>query len=132
MVTLLRKLSELITFFHRYLVQMFDSLGFQFTDKELHFIVIGIIGFLIFIISTKLFKWLAKYSIQLVSLVFTVTVLVVIVFAIEIQQKVSGSGNMEFLDVVYGLWGFVLIFGIYLIGWTLYYFIRKWIQQSKH
>ena len=95
-------------------------------------IVIGIIGFLIFIISTKLFKWLAKYSIQLVSLVFTVTVLVVIVFAIEIQQKVSGSGNMEFLDVVYGLWGFVFIFGIYLIGWTLYYFIRKWIQQSKH
>lgn len=132
MVTLLRKLSELITFFHYYLVQMFDSLGFQFTDKELHFIVIGIIGFLIFIISTKLFKWLAKYSIQLVSLVFTVTVLVVIVFAIEIQQKVSGSGNMEFLDVVYGLWGFVFIFGIYLIGWTLYYFIRKWIQQSKH
>ena len=132
MVTLLRKLSELITFFHLYLVQMFDSLGFQFTDKELHFIVIGIIGFLIFIISTKLFKWLAKYSIQLVSLVFTVTVLVVIVFAIEIQQKVSGSGNMEFLDVVYGLWGFVFIFGIYLIGWTLYYFIGKWIQQSKH
>lgn len=104
---------------------MFQALGFQFSDKQLHFIIIGIAGFIIFILSTLLFKWLAKYSIQFVSLIFTLTVLVVVVFAIEIQQKISGSGNMEFADVVYGLWGFLAIFAIYLVGYGIYKLIKK-------
>ncbi|NLC41695.1 MAG: hypothetical protein GX775_02430 [Erysipelothrix sp.] len=121
----LRELSELITFIHRFLTKMFQALGFQFSDKQLHFIIIGIAGFIIFILSTLLFKWLAKYSIQFVSLIFTLTVLVVVVFAIEIQQKISGSGNMEFADVVYGLWGFLAIFAIYLVGYGIYKLIKK-------
>ena len=71
------------------------------------------------------FKMLSKWSITAISFIYTFTVIVVIVFAIEIQQKITGRGNMEFLDAVIGLWGFLLFFGIYLTIRLLVFGVKR-------
>lgn len=115
MRTLLKILSELTNLFHWLFEYVFSMLGISLTDKDLHFIVIGIMGIFIFIFTNVLFKFLAKYSIELISFVFTFTVLIVITFAIEIQQYVTGSGNMEFDDIIFGLFGFLSFIFIYVL-----------------
>ena len=53
-----------------------------------------------FVVVQFLFRFLSKWSITVISFIYTLTVLLVIVFAIEIQQKITGRGNMEFADAV--------------------------------
>ena len=36
------------------------------------------------------------------------TLIIVITFAIEIGQKVTNTGNMEFADIVFGVVGFIV------------------------
>ena len=38
------------------------------------------------------------------------TLIIVITFAIEIGQKVTNTGNMEFADIVFGVVGFIVMF----------------------
>ncbi|AOL97182.1 uncharacterized protein BS16045_01464 [Bacillus subtilis] len=58
------------------------------------------------------------------SFIYTVTVIIVIVFAIEIQQKVTGRGNMEFLDATEGIKGFLVFFMFFLLLKMLLRFIK--------
>ncbi|MGA9287725.1 MAG: hypothetical protein WBV93_05175 [Anaerobacillus sp.] len=96
------------------LIDIMSGLGFTVTDKELHFWVIGLMGMGGFVVVQFLFRILSKWSITAISFIYTMTVLLVIVFAIEIQQKITGRGNMEFADAVIGLQGFLVLFLIYL------------------
>ncbi len=38
------------------------------------------------------------------------TLIVVITFAIEIGQKITNTGNMEFADILFGITGFVIMY----------------------
>lgn len=107
-------LALLVNNVHDYLILIFKDLGFHLSDKDLHFWVIGIIGILIFFITDVLFRLISKISISAVSFVYTFTVLLVLVFAVEIQQKITGRGNMEFEDAAVGLKGFLAFFAVYL------------------
>lgn len=89
----------------------------------------AIIGIIIFAITQLVFKKLAQYSITAISFIYTFTIMIVIVFAIEIQQKLTNRGNMEFADIAYGLYGFLYAFAIYL-GIKLIYILAK-IQLTK-
>ncbi|MBF0705606.1 hypothetical protein IQ283_03225 [Alkalihalobacillus hwajinpoensis] len=100
---------------HDIVITLMYSLGFSVTDKELHFWVIGLLGMAGFIVVQFLFRILANWSITAISFIYTVTVLLVVVFAIEIQQKITGRGNMEFADAVVGLQGFIVLFIIYVV-----------------
>lgn len=51
--------------------------------------------------------------------------MVVFVFAIEIEQKITKRGNMEFKDITAGLWGFLEFFGVYLAIKLVIYLIKK-------
>ncbi len=99
---------------HDIVIGVMSGLGFSITDKELHFWVIGLMGMGGFVVVQFLFRLLSKWSITAISFIYTITVLLVIVFAIEIQQKITGRGNMEFADAVVGLQGFVVLFLVYL------------------
>ena len=99
---------------HDVLIDIMYGLGFTVTDKELHFWVIGLMGMGGFVVVQFLFRILSKWSITVISFIYTLTVLLVIVFAIEIQQKITGRGNMEFADAVIGLQGFLVLFLVYL------------------
>ena len=115
---------------HDFLINFSSVFGLDLNDKQLHFIVIAIIGMFIYIIVNKLFKVLAKYSISILSFIYTFTVLVVIVLGIEVEQKLTKRGNMEFADIVAGLWGFIVVFTIYIVIYNLIRFTIKSIKKS--
>lgn len=80
------------------------------------------------------FKRLAKFSITAVSFIYVFTVMVVITFAIEIGQKVSGTGNMDFGDIVSGMWGFIALFGVYALvraGAALFRLLARRIRAGR-
>ena len=106
-------------------------MGLNLNDKQLHFVVIGIIGILIFVFVHKLFKYLVQYSLTAISFIYTFTVLVVLVFAIEIGQKVTGRGNMEFQDIVEGLWGFLVAFAIYMAVGLCVYWVKRLSRRLR-
>lgn len=117
---------------HDLIIQISSHMGFNFTDKQLHFIVIAIIGMFIYLITNLIFKALAKYSISILSFIYTFTMLIVIVFAIEIEQKITHRGNMEFKDIVAGLWGFLVVFLVYLFIIGLIYLVKKAFKKYKN
>lgn len=116
---------EIVNQLHDILEDFFGGLGYQLTDKDLHFWIFGVLGILFFIFVHLIFKWLSTLSLTAISFLYTFTVLLVIVFAIEIQQKITGRGNMEFADAIMGLWGFLIFFAIYLgIKLVVYLFLQ--------
>lgn len=42
--------------------------------------------------------------------IYVFTLIVVITFAIEIGQKITNTGNMEFADILFGITGFVVMY----------------------
>ncbi len=115
MKALLYWIIDVISHVHEDILHLNDAMEASFTDKELHFLVIGVLGMLIFFAVHAVFKRLSKLSVTAVSFIYVFTVMVVITFAIEIGQKVSGTGNMDFGDIVSGMWGFVAMFGAYAL-----------------
>ncbi len=123
-------LAEIVNNIHDLLVDMF---GLHMSDKELHFWVIGIIGMVTFFVVYFFFKIIEKmkWSTAIISFIYTFTVMVVLVFAIELQQAITNRGNMEFADAVMGLWGFIVLFLIYAVLAVLIYFIFQAFNRKK-
>lgn len=53
-------LIDIIYKAHAYLLTLNDSYEAYLSDKELHFLIIGIMGILMLMVFYPLFKWLAK------------------------------------------------------------------------
>ncbi|OOE14436.1 hypothetical protein [Fictibacillus arsenicus] len=128
---MIRFTAEIVNTFHDILQELFKGFGFQLNDKELHFWIFGVLGIIFFLFIHVLFKWISTLSITGISFLYTFTVLVVIVFAIEIQQKITGRGNMEFADAIIGLWGFIAFFAFYLFFRLLFYFFFSFNKKRK-
>lgn len=129
MVKILKMIVAITNELHDLIQKNSSGFDTQLDDKQLHFIVIAIIGMLIYFVVDRVFKAMSKYSISILSYIYTFTVLVVIVFAIELEQKITNSGNMEFADIVAGLWGFIVVFAVYIILYNLISFIIKSIKK---
>ena len=110
----IKVLANFVNNLHDLIIQITSLFKLDLTDKSLHFWVIGLIGMFVFLVSDVLFKLISKFSITIISFIYTFTVLVVLVFGLEIEQKITGRGSMEFSDIVSGLWGFIVLFGVYL------------------
>ena len=107
----LYKIVEYIAKIHSFIMGLNDRYEYNFTDKQLHFLVIGILGMAMIFVVYPLFKWLArKNHVMVIAWIYVFSVIVVITFAIEIGQRVTGTGNMEFADIMYGLVGFMAMF----------------------
>ena len=100
---------------HNYILSLNDAYEKNFTDKQLYFLVIGILGMLILMVIYPLFKLLSENHILVIAFIYVFTVIVVITFAIEIGQKISDSGTMDFADIVFGIAGFLLMFVIFAV-----------------
>lgn len=132
MVEWLKQTANMIDYAHDWIWNTMQSLGFQFTDKELHFIVMAVVGMAIFAIVYLIFKFLSKYSIAAISFIYTLTIVIIMVVAIEVVQKATGSGSMETVDVAYGIGGFLSAFatacsirGAILLAKELISYIKK-------
>ncbi|MGE5678500.1 MAG: hypothetical protein ACM3ZR_10650 [Pseudomonadota bacterium] len=115
MTRILKILTAFINELHDIIVDSTHLMGFGLTDKQLHFWLLGAFGIFVFLVCDMIFKKLAKWSISAISFIYAFTVLVVVVLAIEIEQKVTQSGKMEFADVTAGLSGFLVFSALYFL-----------------
>jgi hypothetical protein len=131
MTRLIDFLAQIVNGIHDLIVAMAKSRGLTLTDKDLHFWIVGGIGIVLYAVTNVVFKRLARLSIEIISFIYTFTVLVVIVFALEIEQKITHRGDMEFQDIVFGLWGFILMFALYLAIVLIVMAVGKLIKKRK-
>ena len=117
---------------HEKIMQLNNAYEANFTDKELHFLVIGLLGLGMIFVVYPLFKFLAKRNHEMViAWIYVTTVIVVITFAIEIGQKITGTGSMEFADIMYGVVGFFAMFAAFCILRGIYHGILRLIRYVK-
>lgn len=115
METILYTLFGFIASVHSYIMTLNDHIENSFTDKELHFIVIGALGIIMIFVIHPIFLWLAKKNhTMVISFLYVATVIFVVTFAIEIGQGITGTGLMELDDIIYGIAGFLVFFLIFL------------------
>lgn len=125
MTRILNLIVSIINKLHDYIVNKAHMMGVGMTDKQLHFWLLGIIGLFFFLVCDVVFRQLAKWSISAITFIYTFTILVVLVLAIEIEQKVTRAGNMEFQDIVAGLSGFIALFLVFALVRIIVREIRK-------
>lgn len=113
--TLLRDLTLIAAQFHAFLLHINDGFELELGDKELHFIIMAIIGMALFFGVHFVFKRLARWSVTAISFIYVFTLMTVMGFAIEVGQKITGTGEMDFADVVAGLYGVLAFFAIYSV-----------------
>ena len=105
-----------ITRIHNYILRWNDAYEYNFSDKELHFLVIGVLGMALIFAIYPVFRWLANRNhIMTITFIYVFTLIIVITFAIEIGQKVTHTGNMEFADIMVGVLGFMLMYVIFAV-----------------
>ena len=100
-------------------------------DKEMHFIFMAMLAAALFFAVHAVFKRLAKWSVSAISFIYVFTIMTVVGFAIEIGQKVSGTGEMEFSDIVAGLYGVLAFFGVYLAVRLIAAAVRMFFGRGK-
>lgn len=132
MKELLYKIVELIAKIHTYLLHLNDAYEYNFSDKELHFLVIGILGMALIFIVYPIFKWLAKTDhVMVIAWIYVFTLIIVITFAIEIGQKVTNTGTMEFADIVFGVVGFIAMFLVFAVVREIYKAIIRFFRHGR-
>lgn len=124
-------LADVVNVWHEVILRFTEVMGWNLSDKDLHFWVIGILGIVGLIFVNILFHALAKWSITAISFLFTFAMVLVFVFAVEIQQKITGSGNMEFADAVVSVLGFFLFSGVYFILLLIKRGIKRYMDKNK-
>ena len=116
---------------HTKLLALNDAYEYNFTDKQLHFIVIGILGMALVFAIHPVFLWLAKRKhVMAITWIYVFTLILVITFAIEIGQKVTNTGSMEFADIVFGIGGFILMFIVFDVIRIIIKLILKLIKKD--
>lgn len=132
MTEFLYYIIDIITAVHNYVMSWNDSIEYSFTDKELHFLVIGILGMAMIFVVHVVVLWLAKNNhLMTITFIYVFTAIVVITFAIEIGQKATGTGHMEFADIMAGLVGFLLMFAVFAIIRAIVHFFAGKCRKSQ-
>lgn len=129
-------LVDTIAYIHTYIMSLNDAYEYNFSDKELHFIVIGALGLLFVFLIHPIFKLLAKTGhVMVITWIYVFTLIIVITFAIEIGQRITGTGNMEFADIEFGVIGFIFMFAVFAIIRSIFhisvYLIQKSLRRKK-
>lgn len=116
---------------HESLMHLNDNFELYFGDKDMHFIVMAVLGMILFFMVHFVFKRLAKWSITAISFIYVFTVMTVLGFAIEIGQKITGTGDMDFRDVVAGLYGVLAFFAVYTVYRLIVLLVRLLMRGRK-
>ena len=111
---------------HNKFLSINDNSGLALSDKQLHFIIIGLFGFGLLLVVQPLFRWISKhYGLLFITFSYVFTIVLVVSFAIEIGQAYTGTGTMDFYDVASGLLGFFVAFAVYLIFYIIFHHFKR-------
>lgn len=116
MVEALKWFINIVNKIHHWILSLNDNYSWALSDKDLHFIIFGFLSLAFFIGINFMFKRLAKISLNLVSFIYTFTVMFALALAIEFGQRYTNQGIMDFDDVLYGIYGFIAFFLVYQVG----------------
>ena len=116
---------------HESLMHLNDNFELYFGDKDMHFIVMAVLGMILFFMVHFVFKRLAKWSITAISFIYVFTVMTVLGLAIEIGQKITDTGDMDFRDVVAGLYGVLAFFAVYTVYRLIVLLVRHLMRGRK-
>lgn len=115
MANFLYIIVKMIAVAHDAIMTWNDSCETVLSDKQLHFIVIGLLGMAMLFVIYPLFQLLSHNHVLTIAWIYVFTVIIVIVFAIEIGQGITGTGTMDFDDIVAGIAGFMFMFIIFAV-----------------
>ena len=128
----LANVVRFVTYLHTRILGLNDSYEFYLSDKELHFYVVAITGVLLIIVLYPLFKFLVKHNKTLYSVwIYVFTFLLAFTLLIEIGQRLTGTGMMDYMDTVAGIVGFLLASAIVFVIRWIYMFIKWVIKKVK-
>ena len=116
---------------HESLMHLNDNFELYFGDKDMHFIVMAVLGMILFFMVHFVFKRLAIWSITAISFIYVFTVMTVLGLAIEIGQKITGTGDMDFRDVVAGSYGVLAFFAVYTVYRLIVLLVRHLMRGRK-
>ena len=112
----LRRAVTLMAAIHDRILTRNDGFPAVLTDKQLHFLVVGVCGMLLFFAVHLLFSSLIRRGwALLVSWIYVFTLILVITVGIEFGQKLSGTGSMELADALFGILGFLALFAVFYL-----------------
>lgn len=132
MNTLIYGLLEIVADIHTKILTINDTYEYNFTDKQLHFIVVGLFGLALIFVLHPLFKLLAKTNhVMVISWIYVFTLILMLTFAIEIGQKLTGTGVMDIDDMAAGISGFLIIFLIFALIRSMIKGIIYLIKSAK-
>ncbi|MBQ3481114.1 MAG: hypothetical protein IJH48_02085 [Oscillospiraceae bacterium] len=132
MKQILYAIVGLVASFHDRILTLNDSFPAVLSDKQLHFLVIGIFGMLLFFAVHSLFLWLVRRGhLMAISWIYVFTVILVLTFAIEIGQHITHTGVLEFADIVYGVIGFLIFFGAFAAARSFVMMLFKLSDRKK-
>ena len=121
---LLRELTLIMAQVHDSLMRLNDGFG-------LHFAIMALLAMALFFVVHAVFRRLAKWSITAVSFIYVFTVMTVLGLAIEIGQRITGTGQMDFGDVVAGLYGVLAFFAVYTVYRVIVLLIGRMRKMRK-
>lgn len=127
MYWIVRQLAKL----HDILMSLNDRIDVPLNDKQLHFLIIGLVGMAMIFVVYPLFKKLAETNhTMVIAWIYVFTMLIVLTFAIEIGQGYTNTGRVEMADVVYGLTGFLCMFAVFLLIRMIWHSIRNHFRKA--
>ena len=122
---IISKIITIVTYLHTEILGLNDSYELYLSDKELHFYVVAIFGFILLVVLFPLFNFLVKRKKTLyITWIYVFTFLLAFTLLIEVGQKLSGTGDMDYMDTIAGLVGFLLVSLIVFILRWLFMFIK--------
>jgi glycopeptide antibiotics resistance protein len=109
-----------------------DAGGWYLDDKQLHFLVFGVLGMLLIFVLYPIFKFLASRNhTMVITWLYVFTVIMVLAFAVEIGQWYTGTGRMESSDIAYGICGFLVMFLVFALLRGLYHAIHSMVTRDN-
>ena len=130
MVRFLYFMVEGVARIHNKILQINDSSALFLSDKQLHFAVMGLLGMGMLLVIYPLFLALSKNHVLTIAWIYVFTVMVMLSFAIEIGQGITGTGNMDLEDVISGLAGFMLLFIVFALLRMIFIGIRNLLFRN--
>lgn len=122
MKEVLRVIVDLVATVHNYLLHLNDSFELYLSDKELHFLVMGLLGLGLFAAARFLFSKLRPNAI---AWLFTFAAMGAIILAIEIGQYFTNTGDLEFSDIAMGAWGVLAFSAAYALVHYIFKAVRR-------
>ena len=122
----------LIARVHDRLLAVSNRLPTGLTDKQLHFVIFGLFGALLFVLLYYPVRGLVRRG-RVGALCFLMTFLMVFLFAfaVEVGQFATGTGRMEVADITAGILGFLCIGALGALLWGAAALIRNWLRHKK-